>query len=159
AAFMSASGAILVMALLQESHRMAFRDELTGLPSRRALEERLTGLGPVHAIAMVDVDHFKQFNDTHGHDIGDQVLKLVAARLAETGGGGRAFRYGGEEFCVIFPDRTLEEALPHLEAMRNAIENYRMAVRGHDRPKDQESGSRLRDTGYSDKTLSVTVSI
>ena len=74
-AFMTAAGAILLVSLLQESHRLAFRDELTGLPSRRALEERLHGLGPVHAIAMLDVDHFKKFNDTHGHDIGDQVLQ------------------------------------------------------------------------------------
>ena len=81
-AFMSAAGVILLAAVLQESHRLAFRDELTNLPSRRALEERLTGLGPTYAIGMIDVDHFKQFNDAHGHHIGDQVLKLVAARLA-----------------------------------------------------------------------------
>jgi hypothetical protein len=91
-AFMSAAGVILLVALLQESHRLAFRDELTGIPGRRALEERLSGLGPVFAIAMVDVDHFKEFNDRHGHDIGDQVLKLVAARLAQIEGG-TAYRY------------------------------------------------------------------
>ncbi|HWV92512.1 MAG TPA: GGDEF domain-containing protein, partial [Burkholderiales bacterium] len=78
AAFMSAAGVIMIAALLAESHRLAFRDTLTGLPGRRALEERLRSLGGRFAIAMVDVDHFKQFNDTHGHDIGDQVLKLVA---------------------------------------------------------------------------------
>jgi len=158
-AFMSAAGVILLAAVLQESHRLAFRDELTGLPSRRALEERLSGLGPVYAIAMVDVDHFKQFNDTHGHDIGDQVLKLVAARLAEIKGGGTSYRYGGEEFCVLFVDRTLEQALPHLEQLRKGIENYRMAVRGGDRPKDTESGTQRRATRTPDKTLSVTVSV
>ena len=100
-AFMAASGAILLVAVLQESHRMAFRDELTGLPGRRALQERMAGLGPAYAIAMADVDHFKNFNDTHGHDGGDQVLKLVAARLAKIEGGGVAFRYGGEEFTVL----------------------------------------------------------
>jgi predicted signal transduction protein with EAL and GGDEF domain len=113
--FMAAAGAIMLVSLLQESHRLAFRDELTGLPSRRALEERLHGLGPAHAIAMVDVDHFKKFNDTHGHDIGDQVLKLVAARLAEIEGGGTAYRYGGEEFCLLFDGCTLDAALPHVE--------------------------------------------
>ena len=91
---------------------------------------------------MVDVDHFKKFNDTHGHDIGDQVLKLVAARLAEVGGGGVAFRYGGEEFTVLFPGAALDEALPHLEAIRAAIETYRMAVRGEDRPKEKEEGEK-----------------
>jgi len=143
-AFMTAAGVILLVSLLQESHRMAFHDPLTGLPARRALEERLSGLGPAYAIAMVDVDHFKRFNDEHGHDIGDQVLKLVAARLAEVGGGGTAYRYGGEEFAVLFPNRRIDEAHVHLETMREAIENYRMAVRGSDRPKDPQAVSELR---------------
>ena len=158
-AFMSAAGIILLVAVLQESHRLAFRDELTNLPSRRALEERLSGLGPRYTIAMVDVDHFKQFNDTHGHHIGDQVLKLVAARLAEIEGGGTAYRYGGEEFCILFADRTLDQALPYLEQLRKEIENYEMAVRGGDRPGETETGTRLRATRSPDKTLSVTVSI
>jgi GGDEF domain-containing protein len=162
AIFMSAAGIVLLVSILQESHRLAFVDELTGLPGRRALEERLSGLGPVYTVAMVDVDHFKNFNDAHGHDVGDQVLKLVATRLAEIDGGGRAFRYGGEEFAVLFPERKLEEALPHLEAMRGSIERYRMAVRGVDRPKDPETGSRMRAAAAaapSDRTLSVTISI
>jgi diguanylate cyclase (GGDEF)-like protein len=158
-AFMSAAGVMLLIAVLQESHRLAFRDELTNLPSRRALEERLTGLGPRYAIAMIDVDHFKQFNDAHGHHVGDQVLKLVAARLARIEGGGLSYRYGGEEFCVLFPDRTLEESLPHLERLRKDIEDYRIAVRGGDRPREREAGSRLRAARPPEKTLSVTVSI
>src|SRR5439155_9485473 len=96
AAFLTAAGTIEIVALLQESHQLAFRDELTGLPGRRALDERLRALRGRYALAMVDVDHFKKFNDTHGHDVGDQVLKLVAGRLAEVGGGGIAYRYGGE---------------------------------------------------------------
>ena len=158
-AFIAAAGVILLVAVLQESHRLAFRDELTNLPSRRALEERLAGLGPRYAIAMIDVDHFKQFNDTHGHHVGDQVLKLVAARLAKTEGGGQSYRYGGEEFCVLFSDRTLEESMSHLEKLRQDIEDYRIAVRGGDRPKAREAGSRLRSARTPEKTLSVTVSI
>ena len=159
AAFMSAGGVIMIAALLAESHRLAFKDPLTGLPGRRSLEERLRSLGTRYAIAMVDVDHFKKFNDTHGHDIGDQVLRLVAARLAEIGGGATAFRYGGEEFSVLFPGSTLEEALPHLEAIRTSIEGYRMAVRAADRPKSGEEGAKLRGEGAVEKHLSVTVSI
>jgi diguanylate cyclase (GGDEF)-like protein len=162
-AFMSAAGVILIVSLLEESHRLAFRDTLTGLPGRRALEERLRSLGGRYTIAMVDVDHFKKFNDTHGHDIGDQVLKLVGARLAEVGGGGRAFRYGGEEFAVLFPDTQLEDALLYLEAIRISIEGYRMAVRAPDRPKSEEEGSKRRaqysPRGNPEKHLSVTVSI
>jgi diguanylate cyclase (GGDEF)-like protein len=158
-AFMAASGAILIVALVGESHRLAFRDTLTGLPGRRALDERLRSLGGRYAIAMVDVDHFKKFNDTHGHDIGDQVLKLVGARLAEVGGGGIAFRYGGEEFSVLFPGARLSEVMPHLEAIRASIESYRMAVRSPDRPKSTEAGAKRRGEASADKHLSVTVSI
>ena len=157
--FISAAGVMLLVAVLQESHRLAFRDELTNLPSRRAFEERLAGLGPSYAVAMIDVDHFKQFNDTHGHHVGDQVLKLVAARLARIEGGGLSYRYGGEEFCVLFSDRTVEDTLPHLEKLRKDIEDYRIAVRGGDRPKARETGSRLRAARSPEKTLSVTVSI
>jgi diguanylate cyclase (GGDEF)-like protein len=159
AAFMTAAGVMLLVGLLQESHRLAFRDELTGLPGRRALDERLRTLGDQYAVAMVDVDHFKKFNDTHGHDIGDQVLKLVAGRLAQIDGGGIAYRYGGEEFCVLFPDNDLRRATRHLESMRASIERYKMAVRGPDRPRNPHDPSRLRLNKPAEKTLSVTVSI
>ena len=124
----------------------------------------MAGLGPHYVLAMADVDHFKSFNDTHGHDVGDQVLKLVAARLARVAGGGRAFRYGGEEFTVLFPHAHLEDALPHLEEIRASVEAYRMAVRSEERPKDKELGAKLRAMGEEEaraleKTLSVTISI
>ena len=160
AAFMAAAGAILIASLLQESHRLAFHDELTGLPGRRALDERLRSLPGRYTVAMVDVDHFKKFNDTHGHDIGDQVLKLVGARLGDVGGAGIAYRYGGEEFSVLFPHAEMAEALPHLEALRQSIEQYRMAVRSERRPKKADVGAKLRtDATQPLKTLSVTVSI
>jgi diguanylate cyclase (GGDEF)-like protein len=162
--FTAAAGAILMVAILQESHRLAFNDELTGLPGRRALQEAMAGLGPHYVLAMADVDHFKAFNDTHGHDVGDQVLKLVAARLARVGGGGRAFRYGGEEFTVLFAHADLEDVLPHLEEIRASVQDYRMAVRGEDRPKKKEEGEKRRAPGDEDsvppeKVLSVTISI
>ncbi|MBC8007280.1 MAG: GGDEF domain-containing protein [Prolixibacteraceae bacterium] len=144
--FVFSAGAMLLLAVLQESHRMAFRDELTGLPSRRALQEKLVALGPSYTIAMVDVDHFKKFNDTHGHDVGDQVLKLVGARLAEIDGGGKAFRYGGEEFAVLFPDKKVEEALPRLETLRKNIEGYKMAVRTEHHRRSEPRDNKDRRT-------------
>ena len=159
AAFMTAAGAILIVALLNESHQLAFIDALTGLPGRRALEERLRSLGPTYSIAMVDVDRFKQFNDTHGHDIGDQVLKLVGGRLAQVGGGGVAYRYGGEEFSVLFPGVEIDAAAGAVESIRDSIEKYRMAVRAADRPKRKEEGAKRRGEGAPDQVLSVTVSI
>jgi len=159
ALFVSATGVAIMVAVIQESHTMAFRDGLTGLPNRRALEDDLKALGPHYTLAMADVDHFKGFNDTHGHDIGDQVLRLVASKLADVQGGGKAFRYGGEEFTVLFPDTAVEDALPHLEAIREAVQDYRMAMRGEDRPKDVNQGSQKRGAMEVEKTLSVTISI
>jgi len=143
--FIAAAGLILLLSVLQVSHRMAFRDDLTGLPGRRMLEEQLLGLGPQFTIAMVDIDHFKRFNDTYGHDVGDQVLRMVGARLAEVGGGGRAFRYGGEEFSILFPDKTLEQTIPELETLRLGIRNYALVPRNADRRQaDRDDEDRRR---------------
>jgi len=159
ALFMAAGGIVLIVALLQESHQLAFRDQLTGLPGRRALDERLRSLGERYAIGMVDVDHFKQFNDTHGHDVGDQVLRLVGGRLEQVAGGGVAYRYGGEEFSVLFADADIQQAQAALEAIRSSIETYKMVVRGADRPKAAEEGTKRRGEASAEKVLSVTVSI
>jgi diguanylate cyclase (GGDEF)-like protein len=155
----AASGLMLVVGVLQETYRLAFRDELTRLASRRALNERLKAVARRYAIAMVDVDHFKSFNDTYGHDVGDQVLRMVAARLARAGGGGEAFRYGGEEFAVLFSGKSADDALPHLEALRADIESYRMAIRAPDRPRRTRAGKRRRSPASTGRTVSVTVSI
>ncbi|MCQ4311311.1 GGDEF domain-containing protein [Pseudomonas stutzeri] len=150
---------ILVLAIAQEAYQMAFRDELTGLPGRRALNERLQRLGRQYVIAMADVDRFKAFNDTHGHDVGDQVLRLVASRLRKVGGGGRAYRYGGEEFALVFPGRDLQHCLPHLEAVRQAVENYPLQLRDKvSRPKATEQGRQRRGGGAAE-AVSVTISI
>jgi PleD family two-component response regulator len=116
-------------------------------------------LGNQYAIAMVDVDHFKKFNDTHGHDVGDQVLRMVAARIAAVGGGGRPFRYGGEEFTVLFPGRGARDALPWLEALRESVEAYTLALRGQDRPASPRDGKDRRGAGSRARAVSVTVSI
>jgi GGDEF domain-containing protein len=127
--YLAAAAAALAVAVVHEAFRLAFRDELTGLPSRRALEERLLSLPAEFTVAMLDVDHFKRFNDRHGHELGDQVLRMVAAKLQRVGGGGRAYRYGGEEFAVLFPGRKLHQAWPHLEALRKAIAGHAVVVR------------------------------
>ena len=156
--FIAAGALIFTIAVLQDTFRMAFRDELTGLPSRRDLNERMMGLGRRYTIAMVDVDHFKNFNDTYGHDLGDQVLKMVARKLAEVGGG-TAYRYGGEEFTVLFPGTDLNHAMPHLEALRGEIAGYKLALRAPDRPAKTKSVKRQRGAFRDAKAVSVTVSI
>jgi diguanylate cyclase (GGDEF)-like protein len=155
--FIGTAALIVVVTVLQDTYRLAFHDELTGLPSRRALNERLLALGHRYAVAMVDVDHFKRFNDQHGHDLGDQVLKMVAARLAQVGGG-RAYRYGGEEFTLVFAGRSLRDAVPRLEAARREIEQYRLVVRAEDRPA-RERRAHPRAAARPSVTVSVTVSI
>jgi GGDEF domain-containing protein len=150
---------MIAAAVAHEAYQMAFRDELTGLPGRRALNERMQRLGRNYVLAMSDVDHFKKFNDTHGHDVGDQVLRLVASKLAKIGGGGKAYRYGGEEFALVFAGKTLEECMPHLEVIRESIATYNIQLRNQEnRPKDDNQG-RQRRAGSAASSVSVTVSI
>ncbi len=158
-AWLTAAGVIVTAAVLQDSYRLAFRDELTGLPGRRVLNERLMGLEGNYSIAMVDVDHFKAFNDTWGHDVGDQVLKLVASRLRRVGGGGKAFRYGGEEFTIVFPGKRKLDVLPRVELLRKDIETYRMRIRTANYPQSTEAGA-VGGTVYAAPTwVTVRVSI
>ncbi len=148
---------ILAVAVIEGSFSMAFHDERTGLPARRAMNEFLLRVGRRYTVAMVDVDHFKKVNDTHGHDVGDQVLRMVATCLRRVGGGGRAYRYGGEEFAVIFPNKELDRALPHLEELRETIARAGFTLRGRKRPRNKPERKRGRQVG--EKRLQVTVSI
>lgn len=139
-----------------DSYFLAYRDELTGLPSRRALNQRALSLGRKYTVAMLDIDHFKKFNDTYGHDIGDQVLKLVASKLAKVKGSGKVYRYGGEEFTIIFAGKSIAQAKPALEAVRQAVEDYKIVIRQQQRSnKKARSGKK----SYQTKTVSVTISI
>ena len=150
---------MIAVAVAHEAYQMAFRDELTGLPGRRALNEHLQRLGRQYVIAMADVDHFKQFNDTHGHDVGDQVLRVVAGQLRKISGGGKAYRYGGEEFTLVFPGKTIEQCLPHLEVVRAAVEGYLLQLREQgQRPRDDQQGRQKRRAKAAG-SVSVTISI
>lgn len=131
------AGVILLVAVIEHGFEVAYLDALTGLPGRRALDEQLKRLGARYAIAMCDVDHFKGFNDQYGHDVGDQVLRMVASKLGRVGGGSRAYRYGGEEFTVVFPNSTAKAAEPLLEAFREALADGGFFLRAKDRPKDK----------------------
>lgn len=154
--YLGAVGVILLLAMVEASYTLAYRDELTGLPGRRALNETLQQLGGTYTLAMVDVDHFKKFNDSYGHDAGDQCLRYVAAHLAAVGGGGRSFRYGGEEFTVLFPGKGVDEALEHLEALRAGIADAKFAIRAQGRPKKRPE--KPKKPGPI-KSVSVTVSL
>ena len=153
--YFAAAGLALIVALIETSYAMAYLDELTQLPSRRALNEALLKLGDAYSIAMLDVDHFKKFNDSYGHESGDQALRLVASRLAHITGGGKAYRYGGEEFAIVFPNKSSEEVFVFLDRMRRVIEQSVFTVRGKDR---RRKGKSAIGRG-SKKQTNVTVSI
>ena len=155
--YLMAGALMLGLSVIETSYAMAYRDDLTGLPARRALVRDLEALSGTYTLAMVDIDHFKKFNDRHGHDVGDQVLKMVATRLGRCTGGGKAYRYGGEEFTLLYPGRVRADALPHLEALRQAVEEARFSVRSWSRPR--EKPTRPKSKGRKGRMLSVTVSI
>ena len=107
----------------------AGRDDLTGLANRRSFEARaaelwlMAGSTVQMAVIMIDVDHFKLFNDRHGHPAGDRCLKHVAGAIAsELRGDDLPVRYGGEEFLVLLPDTDLPQAAAFAEKIRAAIE-------------------------------------
>jgi len=155
--FSSLIACALLIALLFNSHDLAFLDELTGLPGRRALMNELKHCGKHYCIVMADIDHFKQFNDTHGHDTGDDVLRIVAQELAKVRGGGKAFRYGGEEFTLLFKRKNIEEAEPFIESIRQEIADYPLMVRDQQtRPKIQSK--KRRNSNSPAIQVQVTVS-
>lgn len=123
---------MVLLALIFDAHHIAYTDELTGLRGRRALMESFMGLGKRYSLAMVDIDHFKQFNDTYGHDVGDKVLKMVAHTL-DTVQGGKAYRYGGEEFTLLFPRKTPEQVLAELDRLRLAVAHQLVTIDNKDK--------------------------
>lgn len=154
-AYLATAGLILVIALVEATFAMAYRDGLTGLPARRAFDEALTKLSGRYAIAMVDIDHFKAVNDRYGHDVGDQVLRMVASRIS-TIDGARAFRFGGEEFALVFPNKSRTEAAAALEAKRREIANDGFALRGEDRPKKKPKRVEPRTAGTVKAPITVS---
>ncbi|WP_298746710.1 GGDEF domain-containing protein [uncultured Brevundimonas sp.] len=114
---------------LEQVRRDSMTDALTSLANRKAFDEQLGGAcevalaqGARLSLAVLDIDHFKRFNDTWGHQTGDQVLRYVASVLGKAASGARlAARYGGEEFAMIFPGESLPEVEAALERVRREI--------------------------------------
>jgi diguanylate cyclase (GGDEF)-like protein len=155
--FFSAVFLIFMIALFQTSYSLAFHDTLTGVLSRRALEQEMLRLGKRFAVAMVDIDHFKHVNDKYGHKVGDDVLKMIASMIEKNADGGKTFRYGGEEFVVIFPRRSADEIYETMDQLREAIEKRPLVIRSPKRPKHKPKTKIFRECG-SEK-IKVTISI
>ncbi|CAH0529618.1 GGDEF domain-containing protein [Vibrio hippocampi] len=155
----SLAGILNIIYLISASHQMAFNDRLTNIPGRRALEMDMKHLGRRYAIAMLDVDHFKKFNDTYGHDTGDQVLKLVASKLTSVKGNAKVYRYGGEEFTVLFKGKNAADSHQYLDDLRQEIADYQMVLRDMDhRPEDNKVGAAKRAKSKASH-VSITISI
>ena len=152
--FSSTALLMCLYAVLQESWRMAYLDELTELPARRALREKFQKMGGTYTVAMLDVDHFKKFNDSYGHDTGDAVLRMIATKMNRVTGGGTSYRYGGEEFSIIFNGKDSEEAKHHLEELRETIASTPFII---NRASRRKSDNRSRQK--KKKSVKVTVSI
>ncbi len=152
--FSSAALMMCLYAILQESWHMAYLDELTELPARRALRERFQKMGGLYTVAMLDVDHFKKFNDRYGHDTGDAVLRMIATKMNRVTGGGIAYRYGGEEFTIVFNGKTREDATPHLDTLRETIASTPFVINRASRRKSDKKVKPRKN-----RPVTVTVSI
>ena len=136
---------------------LAYIDELTGIAGRRSLDEALQHISRKTAIAMLDIDFFKKFNDKWGHKTGDQALKMVASRLSRAPGNPNVYRYGGEEFTAIFTGKNAQQANEYMNMYRKQLEQADFIIRDTDRKRHTEE-----DRGKVKKELkktNITVSI
>lgn len=130
---------------LEQAQQESYTDSLTGIANRKKFDVTLLAemadakkSGNPLCLVIGDIDHFKKFNDTFGHQVGDQVLKLVGRALHENvKGGDLAARYGGEEFAVILPNTPVDAAFGLVENIRNTIATRRI----RNRQKGQDFGS------------------
>ena len=159
------AGLFLSIAVVETSYQISYQDELTKLPGRRAFNQMIAGMSGQYAVAIVDIDHFKKFNDTFGHDVGDQVLRMVAAKLKDAGADGRAFRFGGEEFVLLYPGIRAEEAIMEAERLRRVIAESSFVVRGPERSKRERPERRspqrkiIKFRNRTDTTVTISIGV
>lgn len=157
AILVSAAVLAVLVGLLESMWTLAYCDGLTGLPGRRALNQALGQIGGRYAIAMLDVDHFKRFNDRYGHRTGDDVLKMIAVRMRRIPGG-RPFRYGGEEFAVLFAGRAVQSAAERMEHFRASLARTPFVLRHLPRADKKARGRKTGPTAMR-RQVTITVSI
>ena len=156
--FIGTTAFVILIGIILNSYHLAYIDDLTGLPSRRVMRHDLMGLGKHYSIAMIDIDHFKKLNDTYGHDIGDQILRMVASRLRQSGGSNKIYRYGGEEFVILYPNNDINEATSKAIVLCERVAVKPFTIRSPKRPrKKPEFIQRQPDLEYINVTISIGV--
>ena len=142
---------------LEQVRRDAMTDALTNLANRKAFDERLAATcaedGAALCLALLDIDHFKRFNDTWGHQTGDQVLRYVSTVLARTCGERRfAARFGGEEFAIIFPAETAPAVTAALEGILQEVGSRSLRRRS----TNEELGAVTLSAGFAERLAGET---
>ena len=150
--------AIQLHAVFQMYWHRVYVDELTDVANRRALDEQLASLSGEYAIAMMDIDHFKSFNDNYGHDEGDNVLRLVGSILSQELGD-RVYRYGGEEFCAVFKGVSAEDAYMFANKVRRKLEERSFYIRKPNSKREPTSSFDRRKPQKNGKKVQITISV
>jgi GGDEF domain-containing protein len=153
------AGNLTLTGVIRIDWEKVYFDELTGIHNRRALNEALAKLDSNYSLAMVDIDFFKKVNDTYGHEEGDRLLRKVAMHLdRETGGA--AYRFGGEEFAIIYKGRPFQDVAKEIDQIRKNLAQKPFFIRGPDRPRSI-SETMARALRKKDRTggIQVTISV
>jgi diguanylate cyclase len=150
---------------LDQARRSAEEDHLTGLPNRRAFDalyerefSEAVAAGESICVAFVDVDYFKKINDTHGHDAGDRILKVVAETLARISNDKcHVARHGGEEFVALFRGVGIDAAHHRLDQAREELAGRRLVNRATDVPFGEVtfSGGVADVLGFADRATAL----
>lgn len=154
--FLSAAGLIVFVTLVQASHQSVYRDALTGLNSTLAYDEAAAMLGSKYVVAIVGLDQLKHYANQHGKRVGELVLRQVAPKIQAAAGSAQVYRLGGDELTVLFSRKTTTETLVTLEAIRKAVEQCRLELRGRETVREVRGASRPRP---NIETLTLTASI
>lgn len=154
----SVMGFVFLYSLYRMYWEKVYIDELTAIPNRRAFDEYLKKLGRKYTIAMIDIDHFKKFNDTYGHTEGDNVLRFVAKHIADEADG-PVFRYGGEEFSVVYKGMFVKQVFHILDHMREDLASKIFYLRTSEEIRKSKTKKDRRNTRSYKKTAKVSISI
>lgn len=146
---------ILIYSIYKMYWRRVYIDPLTGIPNRRAFDEKIESLETTYAITIMDIDHFKSFNDTYGHAEGDSILKMVAYTLKKSLGD-KVYRYGGEEFCAVFPGKEAQDCFDLVDSARRSLEQREFIIRSTEVKRNRKLRGTLTEKGMQ---VQVTMSM